>query len=67
MGTSVGGVGQFEGEGKRYLGIRLAVEGGYRYGWIGLEVNDGNTLFLIHDYCVSGEVGEAVELSLIHI
>lgn len=58
LGTDVGHGGQFEGEGERYLGIRIAKEDeeGFFYGWVRIDCPTGNNPLEIFDFGMSDTV-----------
>lgn len=62
IGTSVGSGGNFEGKGPRYLGFRLLGEqdGAYRYGWILLDNNEGNTSLNVISYGLNYIYGNSI-------
>lgn len=53
LGTTVGNGGLFEGEGNRFLGVKVQSEdGAVHCGWVRLNCNRGNTVLEILDYDV---------------
>ncbi len=60
LGTSVGGGGQFEDKSVKYLGFRGQVNGGYRYGWVSVEVPKGNGNIIVHVYAIMNTINEPI-------
>jgi hypothetical protein len=55
-----GGAGQFKGKGEKYLGIRLAKDNSYLYGWIKLYCSQKNDTLRIIEYAYNQQLNSEI-------
>jgi hypothetical protein len=53
--------GQFQGNGEKYLGIRLSNENNYKYGWIKVYCSQHNDTLRIIDYAYNNIIGSEIK------
>lgn len=60
LGT-FGDAGQFKGKGEKYLGIRIAKDKSYLYGWIKLYCSQKNDTLRIIEYAYNQQLGSEIK------
>lgn len=55
------GIGNFQGEGDRFLGFRFSTEKDYKYGWVRIYCSDHNDTLRIVDYAYNSMLGSSID------